>query len=77
MIARALIVALTLIALGALSLHAAAAHQPVTLRLTAYIPERTTFTADESGFIVSSNANNFTYSVHEQAMTRILTVVAH
>jgi hypothetical protein len=66
-----------LMALLSSSLFAAGIKETAVLRLTAYIPERTTFSADEFGFQVASNAHNFTYSVFEQGMDRTLFVVAN
>ena len=72
-------IALTVILMTILSssLFAAGINDTVVLKLHAYIPERTSFTASEFGFQVSSNANNFTYSVTEQGMNRTLFVVAN
>ena len=66
-----------LMALLSSSLFAAGVNDTVVLKLHAYIPERTTFIADEFGFQVSSNAYNFTYSVFEQGIDRTLVVVAN
>ena len=72
-------IALTIILMALLSssLFAAGMNDTAVLKLHAYIPERTTFSADESGFTVASNAYNFTYSVAEQGMDRTLFVVAN
>jgi len=72
-------IALTIILMALLSssLFAAGMNDTVTLKLHANIPERTTFSADEFGFTVASNAYNFTYSVAEQGMDRTLFVVAN
>jgi len=59
------------------ALFAAGMNDTAVLRLHAYIPERTTFTADEFGFSVASNANNFSYSVAEEGTNRTLFVVAN
>ncbi len=72
-----IITTIILMALLSSSLFAAGVNDTVVLKLHAYIPERTTFTADEFGFQVASNAYNFTYSVFEQGMDRTLFVVAN
>jgi hypothetical protein len=50
--------------------------EPVVLYLHAYIPERTTFHANEFGVLVESNVNNFTYSVAGEGIDRLVMVVA-
>ncbi|MDY0304267.1 MAG: hypothetical protein RBQ65_06490 [Sphaerochaeta sp.] len=42
----------------------------------AYIPERTIFKATDDGFLIESNAHNFSYSVEDSFDTRTLSVVA-
>jgi hypothetical protein len=59
------------------ALFAAGMNDTAVVRLHAYVPERTTFTADEFGFSVASNAYNFTYSVAEEGVNRTLIVVAN
>lgn len=73
----AIIVTIILMTLLSSSLFAAGMNDTVVLKLHAYIPEKTSFTADASGFQVASNAYNFTYSVAEQGMNRTLFVVAN
>lgn len=68
---------LILMAMAASSLFAANANQTAVLRLTAYIPEKTTFTTFDDMFVVDSNAYNFTYSVTEEARTKVLLVIAN
>ncbi len=65
-----------IVALTSLSAFPAAMNESVTLRLVAYIPERTSFSVVADEFHVNSNANNFTYSVHHEELTRTLVVVA-
>ena len=59
------------------ALFAAGMNDTSVLRLHASIPERPTFTADDFGFSVASNANNFSYSVAEEGLNRTLFVVAN
>jgi hypothetical protein len=60
------------------ALFAAGMQDTAVLKLHASIPERNTFTADESGYFeVESNAYNFTYSVAEEGANRMLFVVAN
>lgn len=59
------------------ALFAAGMNDTAVLTLRAYIPERTVFSADEFGFNVTSNANNFSYSVTEDGYNRTLFVVAN
>ena len=72
-----IITTIILMALLSSSLFAAGTNGTMVLRLAAYVPERTTFIADEFGFLVASNAYNFTYSMYEQGMERTLFVVAN
>ncbi len=65
-----------LLALSASSLFAANGNETAVLRLTAYIPERTTFNTFDDEFVVASNANNFSYSIQEWDSTKMLIVVA-
>ncbi|MGH0053173.1 MAG: hypothetical protein ACQ5SW_07290 [Sphaerochaetaceae bacterium] len=59
------------------ALFAAGMQDTAVLRLHAYIPEKSTFTANEAGqFEVASNAENFSYSVAQEGATRTLFVVA-
>jgi len=66
-----------LLAIAATSLFAATQNETAVLRLTAFIPERTTFNTFDDEFVVESNSYNFSYSVQEFASTRMLFVVAN
>ena len=66
-----------LLAIAATSLFAANGNETAVLRLTAYIPEKTTFQTVDDEFIVDSNAYNFSYSVQQWASTKMLHVVAN
>jgi len=66
-----------LLATAASSLFAISGNETAVLRLTAYVPERTTFNTFDDEFVVASNASNFSYSVQEFASTRMLFVVAN
>ena len=66
-----------LLALAATSLFAANGNETAVLRLTAYIPEKTTFQTFDDEFIVDSNVYNFSYSVQQLANTKMLYVVAN
>ncbi|MBI9095723.1 MAG: hypothetical protein JEY71_12675 [Sphaerochaeta sp.] len=66
-----------LLAIAASSLFAATGNETAVLRLTAYIPEKTTFQTFDDEFVVDSNAFNFTYSVQQWANTKMLYVVAN
>jgi len=66
-----------LLAIVATSLFAASGGQTAVIRLTAYVPERTTFNTFDDEFIVASNANNFSYSVQQWAGTKMLFVMAN
>ncbi len=72
-----IITTIILMALLSSSLFASGTNETTVLRLAAYVPERTTFIADEFGFLVASNAYNFTYSMYEQGLERTLFVVAN
>ncbi len=72
-----IITTIILMTLLSTSLFAAGMNDTAVLKLHAYIPERTTFTADEFGFQIASNAYNFTYSVVEQGMDKTLFVIAN
>ncbi len=75
---KSILMTLLLLTVIAFSLSSASIGESVVLRLVAYIPERTTFTATDEGiFLVDSNANNFTYTVEDSPMTRTLFVVAN
>ena len=65
-----------LLAIAATSLFAANGNETAVLRLTAYIPEKTTFTTTDDEFVVESNAYNFTYSIQEMARTKMFFVMA-
>ncbi len=65
-----------LLVIAATSLFAANKNETAVLRLTAYIHEKTTFQTFDDGFVVDSNAYNFSYSVQQLANTRMLFVVA-
>jgi len=65
-----------LLSIAATSLFAAKGNETAVLRLTAYIPEKTSFNIFEDDVIVTSNANNFSYAVQEWASTRMLLVTA-
>lgn len=59
-------------------LFAAGMQETVVLKLHAYIPAKTTFTANEFGYFeVESNAYNFSYSIAEKGTSRMLSVVAN
>jgi len=66
-----------LLAIAATSLFAANGNETAVLRLTAYIPEKTTFQTFDDEFIVDSNVYNFSYSVQQLANTKMLYVVAN
>ncbi len=66
-----------LLAIAATSLFAASGNETAVLRLTAYIPERTSFNTLDDEFVVESNSYNFSYSVQESASTKMLFVVAN
>ncbi|MDT4762059.1 hypothetical protein [Sphaerochaeta sp. PS] len=66
-----------LLAVATSSLFSANANNTAVLRLTAYIAEKTTITANDDGFIITSNTDNFSYSVQENANARMLFVVAN
>ncbi|MGB4407078.1 MAG: hypothetical protein WBI82_09500 [Sphaerochaeta sp.] len=75
-LAKTLAITLLLV-IAATSLFAANKNETAVLRLTAYIPEKTTFQTFDDEFIVNSNAYNFSYSVQQLANTRMLYVVAN
>ncbi len=58
------------------ALFSAGIRETAVLKLTAYIPAKTTFTATDFGFDVATNNSNFTYSVLQQGMNKTLYVVA-
>ena len=66
-----------LLAIAATSLFAGNENETEVLRLSAYISEKTTFTADDEEFVVESNAYNFTYSIQEMARIKMLFVMAN
>lgn len=74
--AATLIITILLI-VTATSLSAANGNETAVLRLTAYIPEKTTFNTFDDEFVVASNAYNFSYSIQEWASTKMLFVVAN
>jgi len=65
-----------LLATAASSLFAISGNETAVLRLTAYVPERTTFNTFDDEFVVASNASNFSYSVQQMASTKMLFVTA-
>ncbi|MBI9094439.1 MAG: hypothetical protein JEY71_06120 [Sphaerochaeta sp.] len=75
-LAKTLAITLLLV-IAATSLFAANANETAVLRLTAYIPEKTTFQTFDNEFVVDSNAYNFTYSVQQWANTKMLFIVAN
>ena len=68
---------IVLLAIVATSLFAANGNETAVLRLTAYVPEKTTFNTFDDEFIVASNAYNFSYSVQQSSNTKMLLVVAN
>lgn len=70
------ILLLLMLLVASLSVFSASMSDPVVLRLVAYIPERTTFTATDDGFFIESNAHNFSYSIEDSIENRTLLVVA-
>jgi hypothetical protein len=75
-LAKTLLVTI-LLALAASSLFAINGNETAVLRLTAYVPEKTTFNTFDDEFIVASNAYNFSYSVQQMTGTKMLFVVAN
>ncbi len=75
-LAKIVLVAL-LLAIAATSLFAANANETAVLRLTAYVPEKSTFNTFDDDFVVQSNTNNFSYSIQQWAGTKMLFVVAN
>ena len=75
-LAKTILVAI-LLSLAATSLFAISGNETAVIRLTAYVPEKTTFTTFEDEFIVATNAHNFSYSVQQWAGTKMLMVVAN
>jgi len=71
------IITIALVTLALSALFAASVSDTAVLRLTAYIPERTTFSSTQDGFSVASNSYNFTYQVIESGLDRTLVVVAN
>ncbi len=71
------ILLILLLALATTSLFAANGNETAVLKLTAYIPEKTTFNTFEDEFIVASNAYNFSYSVQQWDSTKMLMVIAN
>ena len=66
-----------LLSIAATSLFAVSGSETAVIRLTAYVPEKTTFNTYEDEFIVASNAHNFSYSVLQRAGTKMLFVIAN
>ncbi len=66
-----------LLSLAATSLFAISGNETAVIRLTAYVPEKSTFTIGDDDCIVASNAHNFSYSVQQWANTKMLYVVAN
>lgn len=66
-----------LLAIAATSLFAVSGNETAVIRLTAYVPERTTFNTFDDEFVVASNAYNFSYSVRQLASTKMLFVTAN
>ncbi|HKL59947.1 MAG TPA: hypothetical protein VJ863_08615 [Sphaerochaeta sp.] len=50
--------------------------ETAVFRLTAYIPGNPTTTIDNDGFFVASYAYAYSYSMHQNARTKVFTVVA-
>jgi|GEM_PF-5032376 len=65
-----------LVALVTSCLWAATVNEISVIRLTAHIPENTTFTRYNDGFIMRSNSNNFSYSMQQVARTQMVFVMA-
>jgi len=74
-IAKTLLVTI-LLAVAATSLFAVSGNETAVIRLTAYVPERTTFNTFNDEFIVASNTYNFSYSVQQMSSTKMLFVIA-
>ena len=68
---------IVLLAIVATSLFAANGNETAVLRLTAYVPEKTTFNTFDDEFIVASNAYNFSYTVQQSSNSKMLLVVAN
>ncbi|MDT4762745.1 hypothetical protein [Sphaerochaeta sp. PS] len=66
-----------LMAVATSSLFSANVYSTAVLRLSAYIADRTTITDTYDGFIISSNTDNFSYSVQEKAEERMLFILAN
>lgn len=65
------------LALVATSLFGATENEYAVLRMTAYIPENTSFNTFDDEFVIASNAHNFTYAIQEMARTKMLFVFAN
>ena len=74
-IAKTLLVTI-LLAIAATSLFAVSGNETAVIRLTAIVPEKTTFNTFDDEFIVASNAYNFSYSVQQMPSTKMLFVIA-
>ena len=71
------VVMIILFALVASSLSAFAMKETAVIRLTAFMPENTTFTKYDDDFFVGSYPYNFSYSIEQDARTKIFTVMAN
>jgi hypothetical protein len=56
---------------------AAGFSEPVVLRLSAYIPPRTTFTTEGDQLFVTTNAHNFSYHLVGDGRDRTVVVIAN
>ncbi|MDY0288181.1 MAG: hypothetical protein RBR15_05075 [Sphaerochaeta sp.] len=65
-----------ILAIASTSLFAVATHDQAVIRITAYVPEKTTFSIFDDTFVVASNAYNFTYTVEESIGMKTLFVKA-
>ncbi len=71
------IIGITLIlAIASTSLFATATYEQAVIRITAYVPEKTTFSLFDDSVIIASNAYNFTYAVEESIGMKTLFVKA-
>lgn len=72
-----IVVITILLAMVATSQLAASTNDPTVIRISAFVPEKSTFTTFDNSFIVESNTYNFTYSVHQTIRTKMLFVMAN
>ena len=70
------IISVILISCFSSALFASGMNSTATLTLRAYIAPKTTVSADEFGFTITSNTNNFSYSITEDGANRTLNLVA-